>query len=126
MDPQLSSTFGAVAAPPPQAGSPSFFLVFRSLFQSGRGFAFACDPQGQVDMDGMRERERNNYLYARAMVGREVDFPSVHAHVERIGTRVAPTRGAAVRLPAEHPGFASAACTPDMGVVDVAISEIAA
>lgn len=55
----------------------AFRLCFRSLFDSGRGFAFPCDPQGQVDLDGLSERARNNYLYARAMVGRELAVPAV-------------------------------------------------
>lgn len=54
-----------------------FQLCFRSLFHSGRGYAFPCDPKGQVDMDKMSERARNNYLYARAMVGRELSTPAV-------------------------------------------------
>lgn len=54
-----------------------FQLCFRSLFNSGRGFAFPCDPQGRVDMDQMSERVRNNYLFARAMVGRELAVPAV-------------------------------------------------
>ena len=52
-------------------------LCFRSLFHSGRGYAFPCDPKGQVDLDGMSERARNNYFYARAMVGRELSPPAV-------------------------------------------------
>ncbi|NNU42392.1 hypothetical protein [Ramlibacter montanisoli] len=54
-----------------------FQLRFTSLFHSGRGFAFPCDPQGHVDLDGMSERARNNYFYARAMVGRELAVPEV-------------------------------------------------
>lgn len=54
-----------------------FQLRFRSLFDSGRGYAFPCDPQGHVDLDGLSERARNNYLYARAMVGRELAVPAV-------------------------------------------------
>lgn len=54
-----------------------FQLCFRSLFQSGRGFAFPCDPQGHVDMDRLSEAARNNYFFARAMVGRELTTPSV-------------------------------------------------
>ena len=54
-------------------------LCFRSLFHNGRGYAFPCDPKGQVDMDGMSEQARNNYLYARAMVGRELSPPAVEA-----------------------------------------------
>ena len=82
---QLSPSFGGAAAAPSQAEPASFVLLFRSLFQNGQAFAFACDPHGRVDMDGMSERARNNYLYARAMIGRELALPSVHAHVERDG-----------------------------------------
>lgn len=52
-------------------------LRFQSLFDSGRGFAFPCDPQGRVDLDRLSERARNNYFYARAMVGRELAVPAV-------------------------------------------------
>jgi hypothetical protein len=54
-----------------------FELRFQSLFDRGRGFAFPCDPTGQVDLDRLSERARNNYLYARAMVGRELSVPAV-------------------------------------------------
>ena len=54
-----------------------FQLCFRSLFHSGRGFAFPCNAQGQVDLDSLSERARNNYLFARAMVGRELSVPAV-------------------------------------------------
>jgi hypothetical protein len=55
----------------------AYQLCFRSLFHSGRGYAFPCDLAGQVDLDRMSERARNNYFYARAMVGREVSAPAV-------------------------------------------------
>ena len=54
-----------------------FQLCYRSLFQPGRGFAFPCDARGQVDLDGLSERSRNNYFYARAMVGKELALPAV-------------------------------------------------
>lgn len=54
-----------------------FQLCFRSLFRTGCGFSFPCDPQGRVDMDQLTERARNNYLFARAMVGRELAVPAV-------------------------------------------------
>jgi hypothetical protein len=56
---------------------PQFELRFQSLFDSGRGYAFPCDPTGQVDLDGLSERARINYLYARAMVGRELAVPAL-------------------------------------------------
>ena len=54
-----------------QSSSSQFQLCFRSLFHEGRGYAFPCDPEGHVDLDGMSERARNNYFYARAMIGKE-------------------------------------------------------
>jgi hypothetical protein len=60
-----------------QSSSSAYQLCFRSLFHSGRGFAFPCDPAGQVDLDRMSENARNNYFYARAMVGRELSAPAV-------------------------------------------------
>ena len=58
-----------------------FQLCFRSLFHNGRGFAFPCDAGGRVDMDQMSEKARNNYLFARAMVGRDLAVPAVEAVV---------------------------------------------
>lgn len=54
-------------------------LRFESLYQSGRGFAFPCDAKGQVTLDSLSERARANYLFARAVVGRELDTPQVVA-----------------------------------------------
>lgn len=54
-----------------------FELRFQSLFHSGRGFSFPCDREGQVDLDRLSDRTRVNYLYARAMVGRELAVPAV-------------------------------------------------
>jgi hypothetical protein len=54
-----------------------FELRFQSLYHSGRGYSFPCDCRGQVDLDQLSDVARNNYLYARAMVGREVAVPAV-------------------------------------------------
>jgi hypothetical protein len=69
---------------PLQADSSSarFRLCFRALSNSGRGFAFPCDATGQVSLDNMSERARNNYFFARAMVGRELTPPAVEAHMQ--------------------------------------------
>lgn len=64
-----------------ESSTSAYQLRFQSLFHSGRGFAFPCDPSGQVDLDGMSERARNNYFYARAMVGRELSAPAVEVAV---------------------------------------------
>lgn len=54
-----------------------FQLRYRSLFDPGRGFAFPCDAKGAVDLDHLSDRARDNYLYARAMVGKELAPPSI-------------------------------------------------
>ena len=59
------------------AGQPRYELRFISLFNSGRGYAFPCDARGQVDVSNLSERLRNNYFYARVVIGREVSLPSV-------------------------------------------------
>jgi hypothetical protein len=55
----------------------TFVLRFQSFFNTGRAYAFPCDAVGHVDMDALSERVRNNYLYARTVVGREVSSPKV-------------------------------------------------
>jgi hypothetical protein len=55
----------------------AFELRFQSLFHEGRAYVFPCDSTGRVDIDALSQRARLNYLYARAMVGREVAMPAV-------------------------------------------------
>lgn len=55
----------------------AFELRFESLFDSGRALAFPCDERGQVELDALSERALDNYLYARAVVGREYATPAV-------------------------------------------------
>ena len=52
-------------------------LRFEPLFAGHRGFVFPCDAQGRVDMNRLSERALQNYLYARAMMGRETAWPRV-------------------------------------------------
>jgi hypothetical protein len=57
--------------------SGRFEIRFQSLFQEGRGFAFPCEAGAYVDANALSERGRSNYLFARAMVGREFTTPSI-------------------------------------------------
>ena len=52
-------------------------LRFQSLFDPGRGYSFPCDASGLVNMDSLCDRSRNNYLFARAVVGIELAHPNV-------------------------------------------------
>lgn len=56
---------------------PLHELRFMSLFNEGRGLTFPCDAGGQVDLDGLSERARQNYFYARTFIGREFFLPSI-------------------------------------------------
>ena len=60
----------------------NFELRFQSLDRHGRSWSFACDAEGHVDMDAMTESVRNNYLFARALIGIDLDTP----HVRSIST----------------------------------------
>jgi hypothetical protein len=56
---------------------PRFELSYRSLSVHCPSYAFPCDRDGQVDLDTLGEHARENYLYARAMVGCELLLPQV-------------------------------------------------
>ena len=52
-------------------------LYFASLFDPGRALSFPCDRRGVVQLDGLSERARINYFFARASVGRDYGHPVV-------------------------------------------------
>jgi hypothetical protein len=58
-------------------GSGRYLLRFESLFHAGRGLSFPCDERGQVVLDLLSEQARENYLFARAVVGHEYATPVV-------------------------------------------------
>jgi hypothetical protein len=63
--------------------SPSHWLKFESLAQPGRGLAFPCDAAGHVDLDLLSDAALRNYLFARAVVGREFDLPQIEPAPDR-------------------------------------------
>jgi hypothetical protein len=74
--------------PVPGSDTSGFQLRFRSLFREGRGYSFPCDATGQVDLDRLSERARLNYLFARAMVGRDLhmaEFVACEPHASGAG-----------------------------------------
>ena len=52
-------------------------LRFTGLFGRGSGYAFPCDAHGHVDINELSDRCRNNYLFARAVVGTELSAPVI-------------------------------------------------
>ena len=65
------------SAPSVNTPGATYLLWFRSSSDDGRALAFPCDARGRVDMDSLSERARNDYLFARAAVGREFAMPVV-------------------------------------------------
>jgi hypothetical protein len=61
---------------PPSARRPASielrFVHRRNVLQS---LAFSCDAQGRVDLDALDERRRNQYHFARALMGRDYAYP---------------------------------------------------
>ena len=55
---------------------PNYEIRFNSLYR-GRGMCFPCDEKGEVELDALSDRARENYLYARAVVGVEFAYPPV-------------------------------------------------
>ena len=57
----------------------NYEIRFQSLFHEGRALCFPCDENGHVALDALSDRARDNYLYARAVIGREYAYPCVQA-----------------------------------------------
>jgi hypothetical protein len=55
----------------------AYQLRFQSLFHPGRALTFPCDERGAVELDTLSERARQNYFFARTVIGREFATPAV-------------------------------------------------
>jgi len=73
----IANLFAPSTPSAPSAPSATRQIRFTSLFANGRGLAFPCDAQGRVDMNALSDRARHNYLFARAMVGRDYARPRI-------------------------------------------------
>ncbi|MGZ5216018.1 MAG: hypothetical protein ACXWKD_07310 [Caldimonas sp.] len=61
---------------------PTHEIHFESLYRDC-GLCFPCDAQGRVELDALSDRARENYLYARHVVGTEYAFPKVRPALPR-------------------------------------------
>lgn len=52
-------------------------IRFQSLFHEGCALSFPCDEQGHVDLNTLQPLALDNYLFARATVGREFATPAI-------------------------------------------------
>lgn len=67
---------------PGAAAGVHYELRFESLIRAGRGMAFPCDLAGHVQFDALSDKALCNYLYARAVVGREFATPAVRCSAQ--------------------------------------------
>ena len=56
----------------------SYQLCFRA-YSANAVLAFPCNATGNVNLDALSGRERNDYLFARALSGRDFTRPVVEA-----------------------------------------------
>jgi hypothetical protein len=57
----------------------SYQLRYSARSAGGRALSFPCDAHGRVDIDSLSDAARNDYFYARTVVGRDFTRPSVQA-----------------------------------------------
>lgn len=51
------------------APEPTHLLHFEPLAYQGTGLDIPCDPQGRVGLDALGDKLRNDYFFARALIG---------------------------------------------------------
>ena len=55
-------------------------ICYPSLLDDQGALCFPCDMQGHVDLNGLSPLVIENYLFARAMVGRGFALPALVVH----------------------------------------------
>lgn len=59
-------------------GAPATHLLhFEPLTAGDAGLDIPCDPQGRVGLDALGEKLRNDYFFARTLIGRLFAAPVV-------------------------------------------------
>jgi hypothetical protein len=61
----------------PAEPETTHLLHFEPLGASGAGLDIPCDPQGRVGLDALGDKLRNDYFFARALIGRLFAKPTV-------------------------------------------------
>lgn len=79
MDASLEKYMDMQLNTPKSREASQFELRFQSLFHTGKALAFPCNAHGVVQLDALSAKALENYLFARAVVGREYAAPLVQA-----------------------------------------------
>lgn len=59
------------------AGATTHLLHFEPLSTHSAGLDIPCDPEGRVGLDALGDKLRNDYFFARALIGRLFARPTV-------------------------------------------------
>ena len=59
--------------------APTHLLHFEPLAAQGPALDIPCDPLGRVGLDGLGDKARNDYFFARALIGCLFARPTVKA-----------------------------------------------
>ncbi|WP_348063363.1 hypothetical protein [Roseateles sp.] len=59
------------------AAKPTHLLHFEPLTVGDAGLDVPCDPQGRVGLDALGDKLRNDYFFARTLIGRLFAAPTV-------------------------------------------------
>ena len=65
------------AAQPLPAPGLRYNIRFESIRKERLALEFPCDAEGRVELDGLNDGARIDYLFARAVVGGEFRSPSI-------------------------------------------------
>lgn len=57
----------------------AFELHFEPLVDEQLPLTFPCDVDGRVDLDGLCDRSRCDYLFAHTLIGRHFEMPVIRA-----------------------------------------------
>ncbi len=63
--------------PSAETSLPTHLLHFEPLTAGDAGLDVPCDPQGRVGLDALGEKLRNDYFFARTLIGRLFAAPTV-------------------------------------------------
>ncbi len=72
-------TSAAAPAGTPAAAQATHLLHFEPLTAGDAGLDIPCDPCGRVGLDALGDKLRNDYFFARTLIGRLFARPTVRA-----------------------------------------------
>lgn len=61
----------------PLCAGQHYELHFAAAHPGGHAYTFLCDEHGRVDLNALTEHDKVEYLFARALVGRDLVRPVV-------------------------------------------------